>query len=108
MKAHGDNRFLFLSGTAAFSVTSSAATGAVGNASVTGAAAFAVTGLGITGSVGTGTSAPILSLGFSVTGVSATGAVGEEVLYRPIVPSQTPNWSGVSVSQTPNWTDIAA
>jgi len=43
-----------------------------------------------------GTSAPILSLGFSVTGVSATGSVGEEILWRPVVPSQTPNWTVIA------------
>ena len=74
----------------------------------TGAATFAVTGNSITATLGTGTVAPIQSIGVFPTGVLATGAVGEEILYRPIVPSQTPNWSGVSVSQTPNWTDIAA
>ena len=71
-------------------------------------ATFAVTGVSGVGAAGTGTVAPIQSIGVFPAGVTATGAVGEEILYRPIVPSQTPNWSGVTVSQTPNWTDLAA
>ena len=34
--------------------------------------------------------------------------VQEEILYREIIPSQTPNFTDVTVSQTPNWNDIAA
>ena len=85
-----------------------AVTGSVGNTTETGTATFAVTGNSITATLGTGTVAPIQSIGVFPTGVLATGAVGEEVLYREIIPSQTPNWAGVTVSQTPNWTDIAA
>jgi hypothetical protein len=81
---------------AAFAVTGSAGTTSLGNETVSVAIVVLPTGVSGTASAGTGTSAPIQSLGLSVTGVSATGSVGEEKLYRPIVPSQTPNWSSIA------------
>ena len=91
---------------ATFAVTGVAGTSVLGSESVTAGAGFAVTGVEATGVAGTGTHAPTFSIGVFPTGVVGTGAVGEEVLYREIIPSQTPNFTDVTVSQTPNFTDV--
>ena len=76
--------------------TGAAGTGAIGNVVAGAGAVFSVTGVAATSGLGTGTQAPIASIGVSITGLSATGSVGEEVLYRPVVPSQTPNWTTIA------------
>ena len=76
--------------------TGAVGTGAIGNVVAGAGAAFSVTGVAATSGLGTGTQAPIASVGVSIIGLSATGSVGEEVLYRSVVPSQTPNWTTIA------------
>jgi len=72
-------------------------TTALGTATSAAAGATAVvTGVSAAGAIGINTVAPILAVGISVTGVSATGSVGEEILWREILPSQTPNWIDIA------------
>ena len=100
-------------------------TGAVGAVTVVGEANVSVTGVAgtsalgsffttntmvtMTASVNAATAETTGNANVTVTGVSATGEIGE--LQQPwglIIPSQTPNFSGVTPSQTPSWADIAA
>ena len=114
-----------VSGEANISVTGVAGTSAVGAVTVTGEANVTVTGVSatsalgsffttntmvtMTASVNAATAETTGNANVTVTGVSATGEIGE--LQQPwglIIPSQTPNFSGVTPSQTPSWADIAA
>ena len=105
-----------------FSLT---ATGAVGSATITGNANVSVTGVAgtttlgsffttntmvtMTASVNSASTAVTGNANVTVTGVSATGEIG--VLQQPwglIIPSQTPNFSGITPTQSPSWADVAA
>jgi hypothetical protein len=68
-----------------------------------------VTGVLGTASVNSASTATTGNANVTVTGVSATGEIG--TLQQPwglIIPSQTPNFSGITPTQTPSWADIAA
>ena len=115
-----------VSGEANVTVTApSAATGAVGAVTITGLANVSVTGVSgtvvlgsffttntmvaMTASVNSASTATTGNANVTVTGLSATASIGE--LQQPwglIIPSQTPNFLGVTPSQTPSWADIAA
>ena len=105
-----------------FSLT---ATGAVGSTTITGNANVSVTGVAgtttlgsffttntmvtMTASVNSASTAVTGNANVTVTGVSATGEIG--VLQQPwglIIPSQTPNFSGITPTQSPSWADVAA
>jgi len=114
-----------VSGEANVSVTGVAGTGAVGAVTITGLANVSVTGVSgtvvlgsffttntmvaMTASVNSASTATTGNANVTVTGLSATASIGE--LQQPwglIIPSQTPNFLGVTPSQTPSWADIAA
>ena len=100
-------------------------TGAVGSATITGNANVSVTGVAgtttlgsffttntmvtMTASVNSASTAVTGNANVTVTGVSATGEIG--ILQQPwglIIPSQTPNFSGITPTQSPSWADVAA
>jgi len=114
-----------VSGEANVSVTGVAGTGAVGAVTITGLANVSVTGVsgtvvlgsffttntmvGMTALVNSASTATTGNANITVTGFSVTASIGE--LQQPwglIIPSQTPNFLGVTPSQTPSWADIAA
>jgi len=114
-----------VSGEANVSVTGVAGTGAVGAVTITGLANVSVTGVSgtvvlgsffttntmvaMTASVNSASTATTGNANITVTGFSVTASIGE--LQQPwglIIPSQTPNFLGVTPSQTPSWADIAA
>jgi len=87
------------------------------NVSVTGVSGTVVLGsffttntmVGMTASVNSASTATTGNANITVTGFSVTASIGE--LQQPwglIIPSQTPNFLGVTPSQTPSWADIAA
>jgi len=86
-------------------VTGVVGTGDVGTVAI--AAVVTVTGP----SAGTASVGAVTSEGdanATVTGLLATGSVGSVLVWGQIVPSQTSNFSAITVSQTPSWTNIAA
>ena len=85
------------------------AAGSVGATTVTADANVSVTGVAGTASVNSASTATTGNANVTVTGVFATGEIG--TLQQPwglIIPSQTPNFSGITPTQTPSWADIAA
>ena len=93
------------SGDANVSVTGVAGTGSVGSVTVVGLANVEVTGVSGTSAVGSVTVVGLANV--EVTGVSATSAIGVlGTIWGNIIPSQTSNFTNITVAQTPDWVEI--
>ena len=109
------------SGDANIAVTGIAGTGSVGSVTVVGVANVSVTGVSGTSALGSffttntvvqmtsaiGTPTTVGEANIEVTGVSATSAIGVlGTIWGNIIPSQTSNFTNITVSQTPDWVEI--
>ena len=96
-------------------------TAAVGSVTVVGEANVSVTGVAGTSALGSffttntevqmtsaiGTATIVGAANVEVTGVSATGQIGElRSAWSNIIPSQTSNFTNITVAQTPDWVEI--
>ena len=86
-------------GAAHVSVTGVAGTSALGSFFTTNTEVQMTSAIGTTTIVG--------AANVEVTGVSATGQIGElRSAWSNIIPSQTSNFTNITVAQTPDWVEI--